>query len=501
MQPDIARHIDPRFAYDAASIEVAIADLRRMFPTFREVGIEAAWGGPIDVSGDHLPFFGTLDAGTVHYGLGYTGNGVDRRTSAGGSSPSRAREVRRRARPAARRLSRAGSHRSRSGRWAAVANRAIHRRDESLDDEEDPNPFVDFVAKLPEARLQPRSMTALPRQARVSWWMEEARPALDPEPQPTLSGDATADVVILGGGYTGLWTAWFLTERDPGCDVVLLESDELCGSGPSGRNGGFCYGMWEDLEALVRVFGETDALRVAETAQRSVGRRSLARRERGRRMVQPRRAPDDRDVARAGRRVGVPGCDRERLGVGERFVELDAEAVQERCRSPVFRGGLLQPDNATLQPARLALGPSCALARGVRIHESSPVTRFREGPPSTSRPPPAACGPRAGSSPSARGRRPCPRSVDPCAAGHLHRGHRACARPARRDRLDRRRGTGGLADRPPLLPDDARRAYRLRRRRGDRRAGVGLGPRLRHDPPSIVKLVDDFGGSSRRGPT
>ena len=72
-------------------------------------------------------------------------------------------------------------------------------------------------------------MTALPRQARVSWWMEEARPALDPEPQPPLSGDATADVVILGGGYTGLWTAWFLTERDPGCDVVLLESDELCG--------------------------------------------------------------------------------------------------------------------------------------------------------------------------------------------------------------------------------------------------------------------------------
>jgi hypothetical protein len=46
-------------------------------------------------------------------------------------------------------------------------------------------------------------MTAPPRQARVSWWMEEARAALDPEPQPPLSGDATADVVILGGGTPG----------------------------------------------------------------------------------------------------------------------------------------------------------------------------------------------------------------------------------------------------------------------------------------------------------
>ena len=69
--------------------------------------------------------------------------------------------------------------------------------------------------------------------------------------------------MILGGGYTGMWTAWFLKERDPSCDVVLLEGDELCGSGPSGRNGGFCYGMWEDLETLVRTFGDDDALRVA----------------------------------------------------------------------------------------------------------------------------------------------------------------------------------------------------------------------------------------------
>jgi len=151
MQPDLARHIDPRFAYDERSIEVAISDLHRMFPTFADVPIEAAWGGPIDVSGDHLPFFGTLEHGTVHYGLGYTGNGVGPAHLGGRILAHRAlakyddvlalplvdMEPRRFPPEPIRSVG------------VAVANRAIHRRDESLDDERDPNPFVDFVAKLP----------------------------------------------------------------------------------------------------------------------------------------------------------------------------------------------------------------------------------------------------------------------------------------------------------------------------------------------------------------
>jgi glycine/D-amino acid oxidase-like deaminating enzyme len=151
MQPDIARHIDPRFAYDEASLEVAIGDLHRMFPTFRDVPIEAGWGGPIDVSGDHLPFFGSLERGTVHYGMGYTGNGVGPSHLGGQILAHRALakyddvlalpivdlEPRRFPPEPIRSIG------------AAVANRAIHARDETLDDGGDPNPFVDFVAKLP----------------------------------------------------------------------------------------------------------------------------------------------------------------------------------------------------------------------------------------------------------------------------------------------------------------------------------------------------------------
>ena len=79
------------------------------------------------------------------------------------------------------------------------------------------------------------------------WWLEEALAAgFGGEAAPPLEGDTDADVAIVGGGYTGLWTALALKEREPGLDVVVLEADE-CGRGPSGRNGGFCHGYWSHL--------------------------------------------------------------------------------------------------------------------------------------------------------------------------------------------------------------------------------------------------------------
>jgi glycine/D-amino acid oxidase-like deaminating enzyme len=151
MQPDLARHIDPRFAYDEDSVRVAIGDLHRMFPTFRDVPIDAAWGGPIDVSGDHLPFFGSLEQGTVHYGLGYSGNGVGPSHLGGQILAHRALskydDVL--ALPIVDLEPRKFPPEPIRSVGVAVANRAIHRRDESLDDDRDPNPFVDFVAKLP----------------------------------------------------------------------------------------------------------------------------------------------------------------------------------------------------------------------------------------------------------------------------------------------------------------------------------------------------------------
>jgi glycine/D-amino acid oxidase-like deaminating enzyme len=76
LQPDLARRIDHRYDYVERYARRVASDLVRMFPSFADVPIEAAWGGPINVSGLTMPFYGTLPPGNVHYGLGYTGNGV-----------------------------------------------------------------------------------------------------------------------------------------------------------------------------------------------------------------------------------------------------------------------------------------------------------------------------------------------------------------------------------------------------------------------------------------
>src|SRR2546429_5501470 len=82
---------------------------------------------------------------------------------------------------------------------------------------------------------------ALTPGAQRSWWLREAL-AHDPgRPCPALSGDVNADVVIVGGGFTGLWTAYFLTERNPDLAMVVLEQD-ICGGGPRGRNSGLSRG-------------------------------------------------------------------------------------------------------------------------------------------------------------------------------------------------------------------------------------------------------------------
>lgn len=342
----------------------------------------------------------------------------------------------------------------------------------------------------------------LPRAADRSWWFEEAAadPAFAFEPRPRLVGDAEADVVVLGGGYTGMWTAWFLTERAPGIDIVLLEQD-VCGGGPSGRNGGFCYGMWEDLEILVRRFGDDAALRLADVAQRSVG-------EIGTWL-------DAHDVDAWFTRAGhlsvatSPAQDgawrslleeAHRLGVADgRFVELTPTEVRARCAAPGFRGGLLQPDNATLQPARLALGLRRELLRrGVRIHESTAVRRLATRP-----------------SPSAGGAIVVETSGGRVRARHavLGLGAWTSALPAfRRAVVPRGTYIVVTAPAPERLEEigwtggegigDWRTALRYLRTTPNGRIafgagaatagiGTGLGPRLRYDARSISRLVRD----------
>ena len=99
-------------------------------------------------------------------------------------------------------------------------------------------------------------------------WIATA-PALDR--RPSLEGDTSCEYAVVGGGYTGMWAAWWLKEADPDADVVLIES-EICGHGPSGRNGGFCNSLWFSLPSLAARFGDGAALEVARLADDSVHR-------------------------------------------------------------------------------------------------------------------------------------------------------------------------------------------------------------------------------------
>ncbi len=176
----------------------------------------------------------------------------------------------------------------------------------------------------------------------------------------------TADVVILGGGYTGLWTAWRMTELDPTARIVVIEAD-ICGGGPSGRNGGFATGWWDELPTLVERHGPDGALAIARAIDRAVDEIGLWC------------AANDVDAwyTKAGSlsvsaapaqdglgREAVDAC--RALGVGDEFVSLTADEVRARVASPVFRGGVFMRGAATVQPAALARGLRRRAARARR---------------------------------------------------------------------------------------------------------------------------------------
>jgi glycine/D-amino acid oxidase-like deaminating enzyme len=217
-----------------------------------------------------------------------------------------------------------------------------------------------------------------PRPARRSWWLEEALalPEFAGPETPPLDGDTTADVVILGGGYTGMWTAWFLKEREPSLDIVLLERD-ICGGGPSGRNGGFVNGLYDEADLLLGRYG-APGRRTVEMAARSIDEIGLWCADQG---VDAWYEPSGdlgvstNPVHDADVRETV--AEAERLGLGEVYRPMSEDELRERFDSPAVRSGFRVTHAATVHPARLARGLRNALVgRGVRIFESTPVVRF-----------------------------------------------------------------------------------------------------------------------------
>lgn len=193
-------------------------------------------------------------------------------------------------------------------------------------------------------------------------------------PRPALTGEQRADIAIVGGGFTGLWTALFLKELAPEKEVVLLEAERIA-YGASGRNAGQIGETFDHSHTLaIQHFGEDEARRLAQLARQNLDEmESFLARE-----------AIDAEFYRAGQLVlaltkahtmdvEVALASARQLGIDD-WQTLDGAAIRRRLGSPLPLCALFAPRAATVHPAKLASGLArVAEARGVRIYEQSPV--------------------------------------------------------------------------------------------------------------------------------
>jgi glycine/D-amino acid oxidase-like deaminating enzyme len=223
------------------------------------------------------------------------------------------------------------------------------------------------------------SATVNDRYADYSFWLETAGEPLTP--RPAMQRSEEVDVAIVGAGYTGLWTAYYLLRHDPRLKVAVVER-EVAGYGASGRNGGWCSPRFPvsagamtkrwgadaaravllALQAAVDEIEKVSAMEEIDTCFRAAGTLTVAR--------GAHQLPALRSAYTA----------YERLGLGGHYTFLKPEEVAERIRITDVHGGLYTPDGASIHPGRLVRGLARAVeARGGTIYEQTAVTGMRGG--------------------------------------------------------------------------------------------------------------------------
>jgi glycine/D-amino acid oxidase-like deaminating enzyme len=208
----------------------------------------------------------------------------------------------------------------------------------------------------------------------ISFWYAGTGVPLPREPLP---GDADADVVIVGGGYTGLWTAYYLKQAVPFLRITVLEA-RFCGYGASGRNGGWLYNGVAGRDRYARLHGHQAAVALQQAMNRTVDE-----------VIEVAAAEGiDADIHRGGvlevayspaQLARLKAFHATELAFGEKDrVLLGAAESARRIRVAGTAGGSWSPHGARLHPAKLLVGLAAAVERlGVTVHESTPVTEIR----------------------------------------------------------------------------------------------------------------------------
>lgn len=219
----------------------------------------------------------------------------------------------------------------------------------------------------------------------VSFWYADI--GLPQTRRPALDGDATADVAIVGAGYTGLWAAYYLKQAAPALRVMVLEKD-FAGYGASGRNGGWLTGgfAWTH-ERYARDRGRDAVLAMVQAMNGTVG--EVIRVAAAERIDADILPTDELVVAVTDaqlQRLAAEAAHRRSWGEEGRIFELTAEEARQRIAIPGLRGGMIVSGVARVQPAKLVRGLATAVERhGAIIHEGTEVTGISPGAVTTPR--------------------------------------------------------------------------------------------------------------------
>ncbi|MFS0898069.1 NAD(P)/FAD-dependent oxidoreductase [Mycolicibacterium litorale] len=209
----------------------------------------------------------------------------------------------------------------------------------------------------------------------VSHWFDEL-----PASRAPLPGGRDADVCIVGAGYTGLWTAYYLKRADPSLRIVILEA-RFAGFGASGRNGGWLSGLVPgDRNAMARRYGRDNVLAWQRSLNEAVDEVSAVASAEGidAGIVKGGTMEIARNAAQAARLAAA--LDEERLWQVDGVTSLTKSEAVERIRFDSVVSAYHTPHCARVQPARLARGLAEAVERlGVPIYEQSPVMSISPG--------------------------------------------------------------------------------------------------------------------------
>jgi glycine/D-amino acid oxidase-like deaminating enzyme len=224
-------------------------------------------------------------------------------------------------------------------------------------------------------RQDPRTL------AKVSLWLDEAM-AMEPGFAPlVLEGDVRADLCMVGGGLTALWTALRLQEQSPTLDIAIVEAG-LCGYGASGRNSGATGHWWGRLPVLLRRLGRDDGVRLLQASvdilddvRAFIATNSIDCDVRNETSVWSVTSP-----GQSGAWLPMFAA-AEAAGVTPPHRVLSKAELQEMFDGGPYYAGVAEANALRVQPAKLARGlRKLAIARGVRIYETSPVTRIAGEP-------------------------------------------------------------------------------------------------------------------------